>query len=86
MFFDSLFLSKVKKITAGPIDSVRTVYEQSRDGCERCDGCDGRFRLALGLNQSFIQWVAVVEAVEADHSPPTSAEVRKMWIYTSNPP
>jgi hypothetical protein len=23
---------------------------------------------------------------EADHSPPTSAEVMKMWIYTSTPP
>jgi hypothetical protein len=22
---------------------------------------------------------------EADHSPPTSAEVKKMWIYTSTP-
>jgi hypothetical protein len=23
---------------------------------------------------------------EADHSPPTSAEVKKIWIYTSIPP
>jgi hypothetical protein len=23
---------------------------------------------------------------EADHSPPASAEVKKMWIYTSAPP
>jgi hypothetical protein len=23
---------------------------------------------------------------EADHSPPTSAEVKRMWIYTSTPP
>jgi hypothetical protein len=23
---------------------------------------------------------------EADHSPPTSAEVKKMWIFTSTPP
>jgi hypothetical protein len=23
---------------------------------------------------------------EADHSPPISAEVKKMWIYTSTPP
>jgi hypothetical protein len=23
---------------------------------------------------------------EADHSPPTSAEVKKMWIYTFTPP
>jgi hypothetical protein len=24
--------------------------------------------------------------LEADHSPPASAEVKKMWIYTSTPP
>jgi hypothetical protein len=23
---------------------------------------------------------------EADHSPPASAEVKKIWIYTSTPP
>jgi hypothetical protein len=23
---------------------------------------------------------------EADHSPPTSAEVKKIWIYISTPP
>jgi hypothetical protein len=23
---------------------------------------------------------------EGDHSPPTNAEVKKMWIYTSTPP
>jgi hypothetical protein len=23
---------------------------------------------------------------EADHSPPISAEVKKIWIYTSTPP
>jgi hypothetical protein len=23
---------------------------------------------------------------EADHSPPTSVEVKRMWIYTSTPP
>jgi hypothetical protein len=23
---------------------------------------------------------------EADHSPPTSAEIKKTWIYTSTPP
>jgi hypothetical protein len=23
---------------------------------------------------------------EADHSPPTSTEVKKMWVYTSTPP
>jgi hypothetical protein len=46
-------------------------------------------RPALGLTQTPIQWVlgALSPAVkrlerEADHSPPISAEVNKMWIYT----
>jgi hypothetical protein len=50
-------------------------------------------RPALGATQLPIQWVpgALSPAVkrsgrEADHSTPTSAEVKKMWIYTSTPP
>jgi hypothetical protein len=46
----------------------------------------------LGSTQLPIQWVpgALSPGVkrprrEADHSPPTSAEVKKMWIYTSTP-
>jgi hypothetical protein len=49
-----------------------------------------RIRPALGFTQPPIQWVpgALSPGVkrqgrEADHSPPTSAEVKKMWIYTS---
>jgi hypothetical protein len=49
-------------------------------------------RLALGLTQPHIQWVlgALSPGVkrpgrEADHSPSTSAEVKKMWIYTCTP-
>jgi hypothetical protein len=45
------------------------------------------------LTQSLIQCVpgALSQGVkwprrEADHSSPTSAEVKKMWIYTSTPP
>jgi hypothetical protein len=35
-----------------------------------------------------IQWVTGVKwpGREADHSPPTSAEVKKMWNYTPTPP
>jgi hypothetical protein len=35
-----------------------------------------------------IQWVPEVKRPgrEADHSPPTSAEVKRTWIYTSTPP
>jgi hypothetical protein len=50
-------------------------------------------RLALRSTQPPIQWVpgALSTGVkqlgrEVDHSPPTSAEVKKMWIYTSTPP
>jgi hypothetical protein len=48
---------------------------------------------ALGSTQSPTQWVpgALSPGVkrprrEADHSPPASAEVKKMLIYTSTPP
>jgi hypothetical protein len=51
------------------------------------------FRLALGSTQPHIQWVpgALFPGVkrqgrEADCSPPTIAEVKTMWIYTSIPP
>jgi hypothetical protein len=50
-------------------------------------------RPAMGPTQSPIRWVPGIlspgikrQGHEADHSPPTSAEVNKMWIYTSTPP
>jgi hypothetical protein len=50
-------------------------------------------RPVLGSTQSPIQGVpgALSSGVkrsgrEADHSPPNSAEVKKMWLYTYNPP
>jgi hypothetical protein len=49
-------------------------------------------RLALGSIQP-IQWVPAAvspgvkrQGCEADHSPPASAEVKKMWIYISTAP
>jgi hypothetical protein len=48
-------------------------------------------RPALGSTQPPIKWVGGPfpgvkwQGREADHSPPTSAEVKKMWIYTSTP-
>jgi hypothetical protein len=51
------------------------------------------FRPALRPIQSPIQWVPGVLSPrvkhpgnEADHLPPPSVEVKKMWIYTSTPP
>jgi hypothetical protein len=50
-------------------------------------------RPALGTTQPPIQWVPGAlspgvkrPAAEADHSPQTSAKVKKTWIYTSTPP
>jgi hypothetical protein len=50
-------------------------------------------RPTLGSTQPPIQWVPVTLSPgvkrpgrEADHSLPTSAEVKKIWIYTSIPP
>jgi hypothetical protein len=35
--------------------------------------------------QGVFPWGEKQLGCEADHSPPTSAEVKKMWIYTSTP-
>jgi hypothetical protein len=50
-------------------------------------------KTALGSTQPPTQWVPGAPSPgvkqpgrEADHSPPASAEVKKMWIYTSTPP
>jgi hypothetical protein len=49
-------------------------------------------RTALGPTQPPIQWVLRTlspwvkqSGREADHSPPTGAEVKNTWIYTSSP-
>jgi hypothetical protein len=48
---------------------------------------------ALGPTQPPIQWVPgalslgiMWPAREVDHSPPSSAEVKNVWTYTSTPP
>jgi hypothetical protein len=50
-------------------------------------------RPALGFTKPPIQWVpgplspgVKRPGREVDHLPPTSAEVKKMWIYTPTPP
>jgi hypothetical protein len=50
-------------------------------------------RPALGPTQPPVQWVPGAlspwvkrQAREADHLPPASAEVKKMWIRTIAPP
>jgi hypothetical protein len=61
-------------------------------------GRDKRFvfsitsRAPLGTSQLPVQWVGGVSPDvkrlrrEADHSPPTGAEVKKMWLIASTPP
>jgi hypothetical protein len=51
------------------------------------------FLFSMASTQPPIQWVLGALSLgvkrprsEADHSPPASAEVKKMWIYTSTPP
>jgi hypothetical protein len=50
-------------------------------------------RQALGSTEPPIQWVPGTLSLgvkrqghEANHSPPTSADVKEMWSYTSTPP
>jgi hypothetical protein len=50
-------------------------------------------RLVLGPTKPPIQWVSGALSLgvkrpvpEADHSPPSSAEVKNAWSYTSTPP
>jgi hypothetical protein len=50
-------------------------------------------RPALGSSQPPIKWVPRAlspgvkrQGCQTDHSPPTSAEVKKIWTYTSTPP
>jgi hypothetical protein len=46
-------------------------------------------RPPLGPTRSPMQWVqggVKLPGCEAEHSPPTSGEVKEMWIYTSTPP
>jgi hypothetical protein len=55
--------------------------------------CTTASRTALGPTQPPIQWVPGILSLgvkrpgrEADHSPPSSAEVKNAWSYTSAPP
>jgi hypothetical protein len=68
------------------------INEHSHD-IFRYASCNFRSRPALGSTQPPIQRVlgALSPGVkrpgrQADHSPPTSAKVKKMWIYTFTPP
>jgi hypothetical protein len=42
--------------------------------------------VSIGIGGLFLSLGVRRPGREVDHSPPTSAEVKKMWIYTSTPP
>jgi hypothetical protein len=46
----------------------------------------GPAHLPIQLLPGFLSPRVKRPGLEADHSPPTSVEVKKMWIYTSTPP
>jgi hypothetical protein len=53
----------------------------------------GKFGVTQFIKLFPLPWYSVVGIVgvkrpgrEADRSPPASADVKKMWIYTSTPP
>jgi hypothetical protein len=84
----------------GSVVGIATDYElDDRRGRSSSPGGVKNFlfstssRPALGSTQPPIQWVSVALSSgvkrlvnETDNPPPTSGEVKKMWIYTSTPP
>jgi hypothetical protein len=89
------------KVGAGIAQSVwRLVTGWTTEGSEFASPGGGKnflfstsSRPALGSTQPPIQWVPGALSMgvkrpgrEADHSPSTSVEVKKIWIYTFTPP
>jgi hypothetical protein len=67
---------------------------QKREQATKCGSNEGRdiFQTGSGAHPAPIQWVpGVLSPVvkrpdrEADHSPPISVKVIKIWIYTPTP-
>jgi hypothetical protein len=95
-----VFLSLSKRREPGNVIGIATAYglddrgvrEGSSPGKAKNFLFSTLSRPALGLTQPPIKWVPGAfssgvkqQGLEADHSPPTSAEVEKMWIYTFTP-
>jgi hypothetical protein len=56
-------------------------------------GSEVRVPLGSGVHPTYLMGTGALsprgpkrQEREADHSPPTSVEVKKKWIYTSTPP
>jgi hypothetical protein len=89
-------------VTCVSVVSIATSYGLDREVGVGSPGRGKNFlfptssRPALGSTQPPSQWVPRAHSLgvkwlgyEADHSPPTSAEVKQMWIYSiymSTPP
>jgi hypothetical protein len=84
------------RIKSVHFDCIATKSERSdgRGSNPRALGIflDTTFKAALGSTQPPIQWIPVAPSLgvkrpgrEADHSPPSSAEVKNAWSYTSIP-
>jgi hypothetical protein len=85
--------------TAATFFTFATAYGLDDRGVEVQVAVGSEFSLlhivqtGLEATQPPIQWVPGARSPgvkrqgrEADHSPPASAEIKKMWIYTSTPP
>jgi hypothetical protein len=58
-----------------------------QEGGSSSPGRVKNFHFSISSRQALGSFPEVkLQGREADHSPPTSAEVKKMWIYTSTPP
>jgi hypothetical protein len=81
------------------MDSENLLRAKRPRGLSSNPGGDNNFHFstsstpALGPTKPPIQWVPGVLSAEvkrprreADNSPPTSAEIEKMWTYASTPP
>jgi hypothetical protein len=94
--FSSVFSCSLLLVNSLDLSWLHTdrIWNSPRNGTLLCFyGCQTSSRPALRPTKPPIQWVlgdlsprVKLQGLEADHSPPTSAEVNKMWIYTSTPP
>jgi hypothetical protein len=82
-------------VSHGSIGSVATAYGMDNRGVGvKNFHFSISSRPVLASTQPPMQWVPGLfffpgikqQGCEAEHSPPTSAEVKKTWTYTSTPP